>query len=261
VSSIASLRCGYWSRPGASSLWSVGCRAIPFPVQSVCFPPDIMMRGLHSELSGWKTPKIEPDCKSPAAQAACVLIAIGDPFGLGDSVTAGIVSAEHRVIGAGRFDDFMQIDAPIDHGNSGGPTFDLEGKVIGVNTAINSPTGGKRRHRLCDPVGSGAAGRTGPAPLHSWRAVAPERRWPTRLASVPAGAVPNAGRRRAHHSSGLGQVLRVLQDRSTTLSTFRGLPHVPPATTGCSALPRCVESGRDNPIPRRFRQKPERNFN
>jgi serine protease Do len=70
------------------------------------------------------------------------VIAIGNPFGLGDSVTAGIVSAEHRVIGAGRFDDFMQIDAPINHGNSGGPTFDLEGKVIGVNAAIGSPTGG-----------------------------------------------------------------------------------------------------------------------
>jgi serine protease Do len=70
------------------------------------------------------------------------VIAIGNPFGLGDTVTAGIVSAEHRVIGAGRFDDFMQIDAPINRGNSGGPTFDLEGKVIGVNTAINSPTGG-----------------------------------------------------------------------------------------------------------------------
>jgi serine protease Do len=70
------------------------------------------------------------------------VIAIGNPFGLGDSVTAGIVSAEHRVIGAGRFDDFMQIDAPINRGNSGGPTFNLEGKVIGINTAIHSPTGG-----------------------------------------------------------------------------------------------------------------------
>jgi serine protease Do len=70
------------------------------------------------------------------------VIAIGNPFGLGDSVTAGIVSAEHRVIGAGRFDDFMQIDAPINQGNSGGPTFDLEGKVIGINTAIHSPSGG-----------------------------------------------------------------------------------------------------------------------
>ncbi len=70
------------------------------------------------------------------------VVAIGNPFGLGDTVTAGIVSAEHRNIGAGRFDDFMQIDAPINRGNSGGPTFDLEGKVIGINTAINSPNGG-----------------------------------------------------------------------------------------------------------------------
>jgi serine protease Do len=70
------------------------------------------------------------------------VIAIGNPFGLGNSVTAGIVSAQNRVIGAGRFDDFMQIDAPINHGNSGGPTFNLEGEVIGVNTAIQSPTGG-----------------------------------------------------------------------------------------------------------------------
>lgn len=69
-------------------------------------------------------------------------IAIGNPFGLGSTVTAGIVSAEHRVIGAGRYDDFMQIDAPINHGNSGGPTFNLDGQVIGVNTAIQSPTGG-----------------------------------------------------------------------------------------------------------------------
>jgi serine protease Do len=79
---------------------------------------------------------------SEAVRVGDPVIAIGNPFGLGDSVTAGIVSAEHRVIGAGRFDDFMQIDAPINHGNSGGPTFDLEGKVIGINTAIHSPTGG-----------------------------------------------------------------------------------------------------------------------
>ena len=70
------------------------------------------------------------------------IIAIGNPFGLGDTVTAGIVSAEHRAIGAGRYDDFLQIDAPINRGNSGGPTFNLEGKVIGINTAIHSPSGG-----------------------------------------------------------------------------------------------------------------------
>jgi serine protease Do len=70
------------------------------------------------------------------------VIAIGNPFGLGGTVTAGIVSAKDRALGAGRYDDFFQIDAPINHGNSGGPTFDLQGRVIGVNTAIQSPTGG-----------------------------------------------------------------------------------------------------------------------
>ena len=57
-------------------------------------------------------------------------------------MTAGIVSAKAREIGAGRYDDFLQIDAPINRGNSGGPTFNLDGEVIGVNTAIHSPTGG-----------------------------------------------------------------------------------------------------------------------
>ena len=70
------------------------------------------------------------------------MIAIGNPFGLGGTVTAGIVSADERMIGAGRYDDFLQIDAPINRGNSGGPTFNLEGEVIGINTAIHSPTGG-----------------------------------------------------------------------------------------------------------------------
>ncbi len=70
------------------------------------------------------------------------VIAIGNPFGLGGTVTAGIVSAKAREIGAGRYDDFLQIDAPINRGNSGGPTFNLKGEVIGVNTAIRSPTGG-----------------------------------------------------------------------------------------------------------------------
>jgi serine protease Do len=79
---------------------------------------------------------------SDGVRVGDAVIAIGNPFGLGNTVTAGIVSAEHRVIGAGRFDDFMQIDAPINRGNSGGPTFNLAGEVIGVNTAIHSPTGG-----------------------------------------------------------------------------------------------------------------------
>ena len=70
------------------------------------------------------------------------VLAVGNPFGLGGTVTAGIVSARGREIGAGPYDDFLQIDAPINHGNSGGPTFNLAGEVVGVNTAIYSPSGG-----------------------------------------------------------------------------------------------------------------------
>jgi len=70
------------------------------------------------------------------------VIAVGNPYGLGGTVTAGIISAEGRDIGAGPYDDYIQIDAPINKGNSGGPTFDTKGNVIGVNTAIYSPTGG-----------------------------------------------------------------------------------------------------------------------
>ena len=70
------------------------------------------------------------------------IIAIGNPFGLGSTVTAGIVSARSRDIRAGPYDDFLQVDAPINRGNSGGPTFNLEGEVIGINTAIFSPSGG-----------------------------------------------------------------------------------------------------------------------
>jgi serine protease Do len=70
------------------------------------------------------------------------VVAVGNPFGLGGTVTAGIVSARGREIGASRYDDFIQIDAAVNKGNSGGPAFDLSGKVIGVNTAIFSPSGG-----------------------------------------------------------------------------------------------------------------------
>jgi serine protease Do len=70
------------------------------------------------------------------------VLAVGNPFGLGSTVTAGIISARGRDIGAGPYDDFIQIDAPVNKGNSGGPAFDLGGNVIGVNTAIFSPSGG-----------------------------------------------------------------------------------------------------------------------
>ena len=70
------------------------------------------------------------------------VVAVGNPFGLGGTVTAGIVSARGRDIGAGPYDDYVQIDAPINKGNSGGPAFDVDGNVIGVNTSIFSPSGG-----------------------------------------------------------------------------------------------------------------------
>ena len=71
-----------------------------------------------------------------------LVVAVGNPFGLSSTVTAGIVSARGRDIGSGPYDDYIQIDAPINKGNSGGPAFNVNGNVIGVNTAIFSPSGG-----------------------------------------------------------------------------------------------------------------------
>jgi serine protease Do len=70
------------------------------------------------------------------------VVAIGNPFGLGNTMTAGIVSAKGRIIGAGPYDDFIQTDASINPGNSGGPLFNLDGEVVGINTAIFTQTGG-----------------------------------------------------------------------------------------------------------------------
>ncbi|MDX2276400.1 MAG: Do family serine endopeptidase [Hyphomonadaceae bacterium] len=79
---------------------------------------------------------------SDDARVGDIVLAIGNPFGLGGSLSVGVVSARNRNIDAGRYDDFIQTDAAINRGNSGGPLFDLDGEVIGVNTAIVSPTGG-----------------------------------------------------------------------------------------------------------------------
>lgn len=79
---------------------------------------------------------------SDTARVGEWIVALGNPFGVGQTATAGIVSAHHRNIGAGPYDDFLQLDAPINRGNSGGPTVNLRGEVIGVNTAIFSPSGG-----------------------------------------------------------------------------------------------------------------------
>jgi serine protease Do len=70
------------------------------------------------------------------------VLAMGNPYGLGGTVTAGIVSASGRDIGAGPYNDYLQIDAPVNKGNSGGPSFNMQGEVVGINTAIYSPSGG-----------------------------------------------------------------------------------------------------------------------
>lgn len=79
---------------------------------------------------------------SDALEVGEWVIAIGNPFGVGQTVTAGIVSAKGRTIGAGPYDDFIQTDASINPGNSGGPLFNIKGEVVGINTAIYSPSGG-----------------------------------------------------------------------------------------------------------------------
>ena len=92
------------------------------------------------KVEGGSFPYVKLSDKSP--RIGDWVIAVGNPFGLGGTVTAGIVSARGRDIGASAYDDFIQIDAPVNKGNSGGPTFDTDGNVIGVNTAIFSPSGG-----------------------------------------------------------------------------------------------------------------------
>ncbi len=89
-----------------------------------------------------KTLTAVPWGNSNTARVGDWVIAIGDPFGLGGTVTAGIVSSLGRDINQGPYDDFIQTDAPINRGNSGGPLFNMQGQVIGINTAIYSPSGG-----------------------------------------------------------------------------------------------------------------------
>ena len=111
------------------------------------YPAKVIGRDPHTDLAVLKITADKPlpyvgFGDSGAMQVGDWVIAVGNPFGLGGSVTTGIVSARGRDIHSGQFDDFLQIDAPINRGNSGGPTFNLNGEVIGINTAIYSPNGG-----------------------------------------------------------------------------------------------------------------------
>ena len=110
-------------------------------------PATIVGRDARSDLAvlkinaGHKLPFVDLG-QSAAVRPGEWVVAMGNPFGLGGTVTAGIVSARGRDIGSGPYDDFIQIDAPINQGNSGGPLFTQDGRVVGVNTAILSPSGG-----------------------------------------------------------------------------------------------------------------------
>src|ERR1700733_4706792 len=86
--------------------------------------------------------KVESDKPLKTVKVGDGVMAVGNPFGLGETVTAGIISARNRNIDSGPYDDFLQTDASINKGNSGGPLFNLQGEVIGINTAILSPSGG-----------------------------------------------------------------------------------------------------------------------
>jgi serine protease Do len=110
-----------------------------FPAKIVGTDPKTDLALLKVEQGGpFKYVELAPE----APRVGDWVLAVGNPFGLGGTVTAGIVSARARDIGAGPYDDFLQIDAPVNRGNSGGPTFNQKGQVVGVNTAIASPSGG-----------------------------------------------------------------------------------------------------------------------
>ena len=121
------------------------------------------------------------------------VMAVGNPFGLGETVTAGILSARNRNIESGPYDDFLQTDAAINKGNSGGPLFNMDGDVIGINTAILSPT-------RAAPSAS-ASPRPPPSVTPIITQLQSVRRNPARL----AGRAHPAGRRRHRREPGAGR--------------------------------------------------------
>jgi serine protease Do len=110
-----------------------------FPAKLIGTDPRTDVALIKVNAEGKTFPFVEFETKDP--RVGDWVLAVGNPFGLGGTVTAGIISAHNRDIGSGPY-DYLQIDAAVNRGNSGGPSFDLDGKVIGVNTAIFSPSGG-----------------------------------------------------------------------------------------------------------------------
>ena len=110
-----------------------------FPAKLVGVDPRTDVALIKVNAEGKTFPFVEFSSKDP--RVGDWVLAVGNPFGLGGTVTAGIISAHNRDIGSGPY-DYLQIDAAVNRGNSGGPSFDLDGKVVGMNTAIFSPSGG-----------------------------------------------------------------------------------------------------------------------
>ena len=148
AASPRSARASSSTRPAMSSPTTTSSRAPTRSTSSCrtarCFPPSWSARDEDVDLALLKvesrTPLTPvPWANSDTAEVGQWVVAIGNPFGLGGTVTAGIISARNRDISAGSYDDFIQTDAAINKGNSGGPLFNLRGEVVGINTAIISP--------------------------------------------------------------------------------------------------------------------------
>jgi serine protease Do len=195
---------------------------------------------------------------SDAAQIGDWVVAVGNPFGLGGSVTTGIISARGRDIHTGQFDDFLQIDAPINRGNSGGPTFNLNGQVVGINTAIYSPNGGS--------VGIGFAvpsnvAKTVAADLEEHGKV--ERGWlGVQIQEVSPAIASSLGLKSDHGAlvavvtpdspsaaAGLKQGDVILAFNGTEITKLRDLPHLVAANApGAKATLTVWRDGRQTPV-------------
>jgi serine protease Do len=121
-----------------------------YPAELVGSDPRTDLALIKVKENGKTFPYVEFSNKDP--RVGDWVLAVGNPFGLGGTVTAGIISAHNRDIGSGPY-DYLQIDAAVNRGNSGGPSFDLDGRVIGVNTAIFSPSGGNVGIAFAVPAG------------------------------------------------------------------------------------------------------------